>query len=213
MSYTAAAMILMGKDLVEGPASLVTESDGTEPLTNSFATLAEVFAPQKAPAASELFASMGLEKAAYPQRLHPSLVKMAEANGVEVFPTTPVEDPFATEEERKKALEEAREARVEAGIIKQKRYYMSPGLARLVFVNNPIGELNSLLLKKEKTPLQAATLEGEIIKWAEDYVGLDVEEVYGTRTTASERRRAREEGDAEAVYKKAQKGRQKRYRD
>ena len=213
MSYTAAAMILMGKDLVEGPASLVTESDGTEPLTNSFATLAEVFAPQKAPAASELFASMGLEKAAYPQRLHPSLVKMAEAHGVEVFPTTPVEDPFATEEERKKALEEAREARVEAGIIKQKRYYMSPGMARLVFVNNPIGELNSLLLKKEKTPLQAATLEGEIIKWAEDYVGLDVEEVYGTRTTASERRRAREEGDAEAVYKKAQKGRQKRYRD
>ena len=210
MAYAAASMILSAKDVIEGPATLFTEDDGTEPLTDAFATSAEIFAPQRAPLISELLASYGLEKASYPQRLHPNLADMARAHGVDVFETTLVEDPYATEAERQEAREKGREAVESVGIIREKRYYMAPGVARLLFVNNPIGELNTIMMKRTKSPLEEAAKQGDMIMWARAYVGLDVEEVYPSRTVKSEMRRAREEGGAERVYEKARKGRKKR---
>ena len=210
MGYTAATMILAAEGLVKAPLSLVTEGDSTDDLVQSMGVLGEVFSPQRAPVPSELLASYGLEKASYPQKLHPSLVAIAEASGIDTFATTPSEDPFTKEAERKDALEQGRPVAEFAGTIKEARYYMMPGIPRLLFVNTPIGELNSILMKSRVTPLEQAAAKGESILWARRVTGLDTEDVYPSRTVAGESRRARNEKGSEKVYDAARKGRQKR---
>ena len=213
MGYTAATMILAAEGLVKAPLSLVTEGDSTDDLVQSMGVLGEVFSPQRAPVPSELLASYGLEKASYPQKLHPSLVAIAEASGIDTFATTPSEDPFTKEAERKDALEQGRPVAEFAGTIKEMRYYMMPGIPRLLFVNNPIGELNSILMKSRVTPLEQAAAKGESILWARRITGLDTEDVFQERTVAGELRRARNEKGSEKVYDAARKGRKKRPSD
>ena len=209
MGNMTASMVLLAHKLVTHPMAMIEEDDGTESLASPLTPLKEVISPQRAPLLSELLAEFGMDEGIYPVKLHESLVGTARAHGVEVFETTPVEDPYATEQERKAALEDAREALGFVGVTKEKRYYMQPGAARLIFVNNPIGEYNRLLMSWTKTPLEEAAKQGEVLRWAR-MVGLDVEEVWPTRTIKYEARRAREELGSEKVYEKKRKGRPKK---
>ena len=47
-----------------------------------------------------------------------------------------------------------------------KKYYMMPGVGQMLFVNSPLGELNDILLRADKTGAEdAAGVRGEIQRW------------------------------------------------
>ena len=84
---------------------------------------------------------------------------------------------------------------------------MMPGVAQLLFANSPLGELNDILLRAEKSSAEkAAGTRGELQKWARVISGLDQREILRERTTASEVFRA-EAGTSGKTLERAKKKR------
>ena len=103
-----------------------------------------------------------------PRRLHPEFARTLRSlkdRGVPLPTITiipAVEDPFAEEGEE---------------IVEKERAYMAGGTGAMLFSLTPFGELNDLMARLEKAPVQERMeIEGEILKWAEFAIGLQVVE-------------------------------------
>jgi hypothetical protein len=86
-----------------------------------------------------------------------------------------------------------------------KKYYMMPGAGQLLFSNSPLGELNDLLLRMDKTgPEEAAGLRGEIQRFARVATGLNTKDIAPERSAVQGAAQARGEVPAQ-VFKRATK--------
>ena len=62
-------------------------------------------------------------------------------------------------------------------IIEQERAYMSGGTGSMLFSLTPLGELNDIMTRLEKAPIQERMgMQGELLQWAEVVLGLQVVE-------------------------------------
>jgi hypothetical protein len=129
-------------------------------------------------------------------QVHPSIGKWLDDTFGTTFIRVPaVGDPFvvnadtgrmevsAEEVQRIKALQKEYP---DVGVLKEQRYYIPGGFWSVAFENSPIGELNALLLKWEKQPLERATTEGEVLRWARAAAGFDVDVTSAQKTLSRE---------------------------
>jgi len=188
-----------------GPEFFSDEDDGFE-LMSPLTPLNELFNPDRAPIVSDILSSFDLNSASVPKRVSPVLIGWLEQSGIELLDVDPRDDPFTIlsqkqvrEEERMMGIEPDEEDPREPLTIKHKRnYYMMPGVGQLLFTNSPLGELNDLLLKIEKTPMeQSAGLQGQLLHLSRAITGLNQREVLRSRVAAGEAYRAEEPGTGE----------------
>ena len=137
--------------------------------------------PISAPVPAQAFDALalgGVEGGASPRRLHPDLartVRWARDQGywmpsVVIIPAK--KDLLAPEGEQ---------------ILVEERAYMQPGMASLIFSTSPLGELNDIYLRWEKSPLeQVAEREGEIMRWARTLIGAQVTETSRVKSAKSD---------------------------
>jgi hypothetical protein len=129
-------------------------------------------------------------------QVHPSIGKWLDDTFGTTFIRVPaVGDPFvvnadtgrmevsAEEVQRIKALQKEYP---DVGVLKEQRYYIPGGFWSVAFENSPIGELNALLLKWEKQPLERASTEGEVLRWARAAAGFDVDVTSAQKTLSRE---------------------------
>ena len=115
-----------------------------------------------------LIASAFTERDSRPRRLNVELAKNLRGlknKGVPLPTITiidAVKDEFAPEGEQ---------------VIEQERAYMSGGAGSMLFSLTPLGELNDIMARLEKAPIQERMgIQGELLQWAEVVLGLQVTE-------------------------------------
>ena len=68
-------------------------------------------------------------------------------------------------------------------IVEKERAYMIGGVGSMVFSTTPLGEVNDILTRWEKAPIQEKMgIQGELIRWAETLLGAQVVETSRTKT-------------------------------
>ncbi len=136
------------------------------------------------------------ETAALVTQVHPFIGKMMDDMYGTTFVRVPaIRDPFAADvdgnfiELTDKAAAEIRELQKEfpdAAVLRDERYYLPGGVWTTLLENSPLGELNSLLLRYEKNPLERNDIRGEIMRWARGAAGVDVELISPQKTVKRE---------------------------
>jgi hypothetical protein len=178
------------------------EDDGSDAIS-PLGPLNALLNPTRAPVLSDLMATMGMGGATMPKRVHPDLVYYYEMFAIDVLELDEKEDlnnlifEQKVAEEKGEQPEELPTKVLEADIRPGKKYYMMPGVAQLIFVNSPLGELNDLLLRSDKTGAeQAAGVRGDIQQFVRIATGLDMRDVDRKRTALQESIRAQEASPA-----------------
>jgi len=150
---------------------------------------------------------------AYPTALHPIIGVAAESANFDVLVLEATDDALAWISEVREAEEAGEEPPEKAGVIRDPRYYLMPGTLQLVYANSPLMELNRILLQMERTPMEErGGLRGDLVKWANVFLGLETEEVYKQRAIKFTRSAATKEIGSKKTKEKIQKGRQVRRR-
>jgi len=125
----------------------------------------------------------------HPRRIHPlirDMYGMVGAGGS--FARVPgKQDPYAVPGEDDVRIGLPIE---DVGRIEDERYYLSPGFESLAFSLHPIGEINDILLRWDKSPLEERMeLQGEMLRWARVVLGLQTAVISSKKTATSERYR------------------------
>lgn len=128
--------------------------------------------------------------------IHPAIAKtLSDAYAVNFFRVPKDADPFVVSvdgklpqltEEDQRRIRELNDKAPGIGIAKDERSYMVGGVMSTALYNSPLGELNDLLLRWEKEPLERAGIRGEILSWAKFYGGVDVSVVSASKTMKAE---------------------------
>ena len=208
-AYLLSAKLLTIQKLEDMGDRWWTDDDDGSDAISPINALNALVNPTRAPVISDLMATVGAGGATMPKRVHPDLVYYYEMIALDVLELDEKEDLNNMILEQETAEEEGRTfdlptkpsgASIRAG----KKYYMMPGVGQLIFNNSPLGELNDLLLKADKTgPEKAAGVRGDIQKFIRLATGLDARDIVRDRTVVSEKYRA-EEGSP-AVKEKLRK--------
>jgi len=212
-SYLFATKLLVLQKIEDmGDNWFTDEDDGSDAIT-PLTPLNALLNPARAPVLSDVQASLGTGGATIPKKIAPSLVHFFDYHMIDLLELDENDDTFEIQIEQEIAVEEGFEpedfTRKQPGVAVKpgKRYYMMPGVAQLLFANSPLGELNDILLRAEKSSAEkAAGTRGELQKWARVISGLDQREILRERTTASEVFRA-EAGTSGKTLERAKKKR------
>jgi hypothetical protein len=151
----------------------------------SGSAMGEIAAPKRV---SKAAASAG----ALVTEVHPFIGKMMDDMYGTTFIRVPaIKDPFVTDAQGNLAqISDAAAAEVrelqkqypDVGVLRDQRYYLPGGVWTTALENSPLGELNALLLRYERNPLERSDIRGEILRWSRGAAGLDVELVSPTKT-------------------------------
>jgi hypothetical protein len=193
-TQVAAAMILT---TAKG-ADVFTPVDFTEGGIDEVAVMnviKPILDPERAPIVSAVLA--GEYMSPPPRRLaaamspegvrmvHPMLGKMMDdLYGTSFLRVPAAVDPFLVNddgtaietlpEEVQAQIKRLQEQYPDAGTLRDQRYYIPGGVWATAFDTSPLGELNTLLLRWEREPLERNAIQGEITRWARAAVGADV---------------------------------------
>ena len=193
-TQVAAAMILTTAKGVD----VFTPVDFTEGGIDEVAVMnviKPILDPERAPIVSAVLA--GEYMSPPPRRLaaamspegvrmvHPMLGKMMDdLYGTSFLRVPAAVDPFLVNDDGTaiEALPEEVQAQIkrlqdqypDAGTLRDQRYYIQGGVWATAFDTSPLGELNTLLLRWEREPLERNAIQGEITRWARAAVGADV---------------------------------------
>lgn len=199
-SYLMATKILMMQKMEDmGDRWFTDEDDGSDAIT-PLAAVNALLSPARAPVLSDVQASLGTGGATIPKRVAQDLVHFFDYHLIDLLELDESEDIFDIQLQQQRDEAEGREPRdlpikpIDAPIVPTKRYYMMPGVAQMLFINSPLGELNDILLKAEKTPMEKASgIRGDVQKWLRVFTGLDQREIIRDRTVMSELFRAEDQ--------------------
>lgn len=197
--------LLSGGALTEGGAREVKVMRVIEP----------VFDPERSPILAPLLADMstdamppkklasGVSAAAEATQLaatvvHPLIGKMIDDMYGTTFLRVPADvDPFIVDETGQnlkqlppEEIERIRKLQAEypdAGVLRDQRYYVRGGVWSMAFENTPLlGELNALLLRYEREPMERTNLRGQILRVCRAALGIDVSMTSPQRTVKYE---------------------------
>jgi len=210
-AYLMSAKLLTLQKIEDmGDRWFTDEDDGSEAIS-PMTPLNALLNPARAPVLSDIQATLGTGGATIPKKVHPDLVRFYDWTNIDLLEIDEKEDLFNLMFQQEEAEREGKEPKalprkpIRVNVRPGKKYYMMPGVGQMLFINSPLGELNDILLRADKTGAEdAAGMRGEIQRWARLASGLDTRETTRERTAMSEKYRAQEESPA--VLKKALSG-------
>ena len=215
MGYTIASLVMAMQQLdsFAGVNLLTDEDDGTSGVS-FLDPLLEVADPSRMMIVPQLAEALDIKTMAYPTALHPIIGVAAESANFDVLVLESTDDALAEISAIRDAEEAGEEPPEKAGVIRDPRYYLMPGMLQLVYSNSPLMELNRVLLQMERTPMeQRGGLRGDLVKWARSFLGLETEEVYKDRAIKFTRSAAEKEIGSKKTKEKIKKGGAVRRRD
>jgi predicted GNAT family acetyltransferase len=138
--------------------------------------------PLRAPIPAEIIDKLalgGIEGGASPRRLSPTFARwLRGATAMTGLPEPPVFIIPAKADTLNPGPDQ---------IIDKERAYMQPGMYSLLFSTSPLGELNDMYLRWDKSPLEErAAIEGEMLRWARVLVGAQTVETSRVQSAKGE---------------------------
>ena len=213
MVYLTSSMLMTIQKLEDiGDKWWTDEDDGSDAI-NPYNGLIALAQPERAPILSDLMASLGVGGNTVPRKVSPSLVMLFEYLGMDVLDIDEKDDPFDVLNQMQRARDTGEDFEPplvgpETRIDPNRNYYLMPGIAQAAFVNSPIGEVNELLMRLQKTaPEKAAGLRGDLQLAIRALTGLEVRDVSRSKSATQEMFRARKETSADRI--KAAQSREK----
>ena len=215
MGYQVAALVLAMDELgAAAGISLISDEDDGLGAVAPMDPLLEVWNPGRAMIVPQVLTTAGADLGAFPTPLHPLIGKLAAQHNFDVLILDATDDALSEMALIREARETGEEIPPKAGVIRDPRYYLMPGMPQLLYMNNPLMEINRLILLREKTPIEErAELRGELLRLCRSVFGLDVEEVYRGRAVKFTRYDASRELGSEEIRKTIKKGQGTRSRD
>ncbi len=198
-ALTWSALFAIGSNLMSVAApDYLTDAyspDDENELMSVSKPLMDLFQPDRALLAADLFAMAKMKDNGPPYRVAGSLAKMMAKSGYEFLPVDPKEDPFRRRLEYSQAMQEVEDGKIRleeedpylfgAQLKPTKNYYMSGGLGTLLLKHSPLDELNGYLKKLEMAPSEEqAEIRGQIQRWVRTFGVMDITEVYPDKTAA-----------------------------
>ena len=201
MANLTATMVLMAYEVKNMGPEFFSDADDGFDIVSPYTPLNEVLNPARAPIMGDILTSFGVNQAAHPKKIASGLVSLAERVGLDILSVDSRKDPFLIVPEGGEAWEPVPQEGIPVGT--KQNHYMMPGVHQLIFANSPLGEINDIMLKIEKSPVEeAAALQGELLRLCRVITGLDQRETIPKRTTAAALYEAADEPGAQRVKKK-----------
>ena len=203
IGHTTMALFQMGNLIREaGPAYFSDAEDGSE-LFQFLTPATKVVDPERGLFVSDALQALDINDGR-PYRLHPLIAKQLDQMSIDVLPVDKKSDPIRRKLGYSEAVKQFNEGKIKTltedpfllgeTLEPVNNYYLAGGIGAMVMRNLPLGELNQLLLKYEKTPLeQQEGLRSEIQRWARLSGIVDVRDVQPKITARSARFGAKEE--------------------
>ena len=174
MGNVTAAMLMLG--VQSGGKMNLMEHDLNLDYLSSTNAINEVMEVTHAPIPAVAMGTLGVaETDLLPSRISPVLARGIESHfGISLFRLSPgMKDPFI-EMHHLEGEQRDMEASEQLSNVKEERYYLPPGAWNFAFNNSPVGELNQILLRSNKSTLESTMgTQGEVLRWARIMTGAE----------------------------------------
>ena len=204
---TSAMILTLGEIENLGDKWFTDEDDGSDAIS-PYAPINALLHAERTPIVSDVAASLGVGGAQYPKRVSRTVAGWVDISNIDILELDERDDPFKVVMAHKAAVEAGEptedlpflERTGDKGLLEptttrsNKVYYLMPGIGQASFTNSPLGELNDILLRAEKTDAEkSAKIRGELQRQIRFWTGLDMRDISRSRVASGEVWKAKKE--------------------